>query len=157
MPINPTTLKALIDTQITDETVDFAITPTEVGERMKDIVDYATEVGTTYKFWRAKISFSAVVSVFNDGIAFTSPTVSSPTTGKIVLTKTGFFTGIDTSKLDFISEVAINSGQLFVTHFSQGGTLGESPNDKCTLIVQDLNGSLSSAPSEITVEIRIYP
>jgi hypothetical protein len=43
MPINPTTLKALIDTQITNETVDFAITPTEVGSRMKDTIDHTTE------------------------------------------------------------------------------------------------------------------
>jgi len=43
MPINPTTLKALIDTQITDETVNFAITPAEVGGRMKDTIDYTTE------------------------------------------------------------------------------------------------------------------
>lgn len=43
MPINPTTLKALIDTQITNETVDFAITPAEVGDRMKDTIDYTTE------------------------------------------------------------------------------------------------------------------
>jgi len=43
MPINPTTLKALIDTQITNETVNFAITPTEVGSRIKDTIDYTTE------------------------------------------------------------------------------------------------------------------
>ena len=43
MAINPTTLKALIDTQITNETVNFAITPLEVGGRMKDTVDYTTE------------------------------------------------------------------------------------------------------------------
>ena len=43
MPINPTTLKALIDTQITNETVDFAITPAEVGGRMKDTIDYTSE------------------------------------------------------------------------------------------------------------------
>ena len=43
MPINPTTLKALIDTQITNETVNFAITPAEVGGRMKDTIDYTTE------------------------------------------------------------------------------------------------------------------
>lgn len=43
MPINPTTLKALIDTQITNETVNFAITPAEVGGRMKDAIDYTTE------------------------------------------------------------------------------------------------------------------
>ena len=43
MAINPTTLKALIDAQITNETVDFSITPTEVGSRMKDTIDYTTE------------------------------------------------------------------------------------------------------------------
>jgi len=43
MPINPTTLKELIDTQITNETVDFAIAPAEVGGRMKDTVDYTSE------------------------------------------------------------------------------------------------------------------
>ena len=43
MPINPTTLKALIDTQITNETVNFAITPAEVGGRIKDAIDYTTE------------------------------------------------------------------------------------------------------------------
>jgi hypothetical protein len=43
MPINPTTLKSLIDTQITNETVNFAITPAEVGGRMKDTIDYTTE------------------------------------------------------------------------------------------------------------------
>lgn len=43
MSINPTTLKASIDTQITNETVDFAITPSEVGGRMKDCVDYTSE------------------------------------------------------------------------------------------------------------------
>lgn len=43
MPINPTTLKTQIDTEITNETVDFAITPAEVGGRLKDSVDYTTE------------------------------------------------------------------------------------------------------------------
>lgn len=43
MAINPTTLKALIDAQITNETVDFSITPAEVGNRMKDTIDYTTE------------------------------------------------------------------------------------------------------------------
>jgi hypothetical protein len=43
MPINPTTLKALIDAQITNETLESSITPTEVGSRMKDTIDYTTE------------------------------------------------------------------------------------------------------------------
>jgi len=57
MPINPTTLKAQIDSEITNETVDFAITPAEVGGRMKDVVDYATEL-TPYKVYSALISQS---------------------------------------------------------------------------------------------------
>ena len=43
MPINPTTLKTQIDTEITNETVDFSITPAEVGGRMKDIIDLVSE------------------------------------------------------------------------------------------------------------------
>jgi hypothetical protein len=58
MPINPTTLKALIDTQITNETVDFAITPTEVGSRMKDCVDYTTENAVGYLVYSALVSQS---------------------------------------------------------------------------------------------------
>jgi hypothetical protein len=38
-----TQLKALIDSQITNETVDFAITPAEVGGRMKEIIDYVDQ------------------------------------------------------------------------------------------------------------------
>ena len=58
MPINPTTLKALIDTQITNETVDFAITPAEVGGRMKDAIDYTTEQSTGFLVLSALISQS---------------------------------------------------------------------------------------------------
>lgn len=79
MPINPTTLKALIDTQITNETVNFAITPAEVGGRIKDAIDYTTEqitgVGVTPD---ATISVKGKIQLAGDlaGTA-NSPTVPS--------------------------------------------------------------------------------
>jgi len=63
MPINPTTLKALIDTQITNETVDFAITPNEVGSRMKDTIDYTTEQ-SIYKVQKTTISSAEILDLF---------------------------------------------------------------------------------------------
>ena len=38
-----TALKAQIDSQITNETTPLGITPTEVGENLKDIVDYVDQ------------------------------------------------------------------------------------------------------------------
>lgn len=42
-----TELKAAIDLQITNETVDFEISPEEVGGRMKEIVDYVDQQTVT--------------------------------------------------------------------------------------------------------------
>lgn len=73
MPINPTTLKALIDTQITDETVNFAITPVEVGGRMKDTIDYTTE-----QIALAEVLSNKSTNVATDGASNTKyPSVKS--------------------------------------------------------------------------------
>ena len=73
MPINPTTLKALIDTQITDETVNFAITPAEVGGRMKDTIDYTTE-----QIALAELLTNKSTNVATDGLSNTKyPSVKS--------------------------------------------------------------------------------
>jgi hypothetical protein len=58
MAINPTTLKAQIDTEITNETANLAITPAEVGGRMKDAIDYTTEQGQGFLVYTALISQS---------------------------------------------------------------------------------------------------
>ena len=72
MPINPTTLKALIDTQITDETVNLAITPAEVGGRMKDTIDYTTE-----QIALAEVLTNKSTNVATDGLSNTKyPSVS---------------------------------------------------------------------------------
>lgn len=73
MPINPTTLKALIDTQITNETVDFSITPGEVGGRMKDTIDYTTE-----QIALAEVLTNKSTNVATDGASNTKyPSVKS--------------------------------------------------------------------------------
>ena len=61
MAIDPIALKTLIDTQITNETVNFAITPLEVGGRLKDAIDYTTEQTTT-------ISFKDITSLIIAGV-----------------------------------------------------------------------------------------
>ncbi len=53
-------LKAQIDSQITNETLEDSVTQVEVGNNMKAIVDYATEQVTH------KVSFYSI-SFFNDG------------------------------------------------------------------------------------------
>lgn len=61
MAIDPIALKTLIDTQITNETVNFAITPLEVGGRLKDAIDYTTEQTTI-------ISFKDITSLIIAGV-----------------------------------------------------------------------------------------
>ena len=93
MAINPTTLKALIDTQITNETVDFSITPAEVGDRMKDAIDYSTEVATIYNVQTGLVANGTLIStesVLSYGVNVFSTSTSTnyatklptPTTGK---------------------------------------------------------------------------
>lgn len=68
MPINSTTLKLLIDTQITNETVDLAITPAEVGGRMKDIIDYVDQevalISSIEKIVKVSLTSSDILSLF---------------------------------------------------------------------------------------------
>jgi hypothetical protein len=85
MPINPTTLKALIDTEITNETVDFAITPAEVGGRMKDCIDYTTEqialVAPVVKIVKTTITSAQILALFDTPITV----LDSSETGKVKL------------------------------------------------------------------------
>jgi len=80
MPINPTTLKAQIDTEITNETVDFAITPSEVGGRMKDSIDYTTEqialVAPVLKTEKTTITSAQILALFDTPITVLDNTTS---------------------------------------------------------------------------------
>jgi hypothetical protein len=91
MPINPTTLKELIDTQITNETVDFAITPTEVGGRMKDTIDYTTEqvalISQSAKVIKRTLTHSELLNIFTNPIVILPATVGKMYVPKDILIK----------------------------------------------------------------------
>ena len=91
MPINPTTLKAQIDAEITSETVDFAITPAEVGGRMKDTIDYTTEqiagVTSVAKTVKRTLTHPELLSIFTTPIVILPATVDKMYVPKDILVK----------------------------------------------------------------------
>lgn len=106
-----------------------------------------------YKIWRAKVSPSAVLTVFKDEIGFTSPVVTSPANGVVSFQKIGFFTGIDVNKIEFISETFDNFGSPYVTLLARG----LYTSDSIELNIYDMAGGQTSTPSGFCViEIRVY-
>ena len=118
MPINPTTLKALIDTQITNETVDFAITPAEVGGRMKDTIDYTTE-----QIGASELLVNKSTNVTTDGASDTKyPSVKAVKTyvdanaGGTQISKVNKTTITHLQLLDFTTPVVIVPAQAGIVN-----------------------------------------
>lgn len=153
MAINPAALKALIDTQITNETVDFAITPAEVGERMKDCIDYTTEHSTGYLVYTALISQSGssaptVKNLKNTtGVTFT---LSRNSTGNYSLVgSSNVFTTDKTATIsNFNSNGSYGNGSMFFYSIGAQFFVIET-RDSGTLT----DGLITDA----FLEIRIYP
>ena len=132
MPINPTTLKALIDTQITNETVDFAITPAEVGGRMKDTIDYTTE-----QIALAEVLTNKSTNVTTDGASDTKyPSVKAVKTyvdanagGSSFLVYSALITQSGTG-VPTLKQLQNTTGATFTTSFLATGifTLNASSN-----------------------------
>ena len=121
---------------------------------VKAVKDYVDANVLPYRFWRAKINSSSVVSVLFDNIEFTSPTITNPSNGRLIITKTGFFTGLDMSKIEFLTETINNSGTPYVCILD---SYSLAPNDAARLNIFDMAGAQPSTPSTtFTVEIRIY-
>ena len=121
---------------------------------VKAVKDYVDENVLPYRFWRAKINSSSVVSVLFDNIEFTSPTITNPSNGRLIITKTGFFTGLDMSKIEFLTETVNNAGTPYVCILD---SYSLAPNDAARLNIFDMAGAQPSTPSTtFTVEIRIY-
>ena len=149
-----TEIKVEIDLLITTETTPNSITPAEVGGILANIVDYVDQE-VPYNFWRAEINSSSVVRVLHDGIGFTSPTITNPSNGKIIVTKTGFFTSLNDAKLEFLSEPINNSGTFYVTEFTQDALI--NPDNQVQLNIFDMTGSQSATPAKgCIVEIRLF-
>jgi len=153
MAINPTTLKAQIDTEITNETVDFAITPAEVGGRMKDCVDYTTEQSSGFLVYSALISQSgtsiptAKVLKNTTGVTFAYTRNSN---GNYLLTgSSNVFTNDKTATIySFNSNGSYSNGRMyFYSIGAQFFTIETIDNTTAT------DGMITDA----FIEIRIYP
>lgn len=153
MPINPTTLKALIDTQITNETVDFAITPAEVGGRLKDAIDYTTEQSTGYLVLSALISQSgtsaptAKILKNTTGATFT---LSRNSTGNYSLVgSSNVFTTDKTATIySFNSNGSFANGSMFF--YSIGAQF-------FVIETRDSGTLTDGLITDSFLEIRIYP
>jgi hypothetical protein len=107
-----------------------------------------------YSTWRAVINYNSVVNVLVNEIGFTSPVITNPSNGEILITKTGFFTSIDENKLDLITATVNNLGTPYVCTLEK---YGFAPNNSLILNVFDMDGTQTSTPAcNFTVEIRIY-
>lgn len=107
-----------------------------------------------YDCWRAVINSNSVVNVFVDEISFTSPVITNPSNGKILITKTGFFTSLNSNKIDLITSTVNNAGTPYVCTLERYDLF---PNDSLILNVFDMSGAQTGTPSiNFTVEIRIY-
>lgn len=153
MPINPTTLKAQIDSEITNETVDFAITPAEVGGRMKDAIDYTTEQGQGFLVYSALISQSgtsaptAKVLKNTTGVTFT---YSRSSNGNYLLTgSSNVFTTDKTATVSsFNSNGSYSNGRIYFYNIgAQFFTIETIDN------ITSTDGMIADS----FIEIRIYP
>lgn len=107
-----------------------------------------------YLSWRAVINYNSLINVLVDEIGFTSPAITNPSNGKILITKTGFFSSVDPNKLDLITSTVNNSGTPYVCTLER---FGFDPNNSLILNVFDMTGAQTSTPiCNFTVEIRIY-
>lgn len=107
-----------------------------------------------YLSWRAVIDSGSVVRIFVDEIGFTSPVITNPSNGKVLITKAGFFTSINPDKIDLITSTVNNGGTPYVCTLERYGL---DPNNSLILNVFDMNGSQTGTPAcNFTVEIRIY-
>lgn len=154
MPINPTTLKALIDTQITNETVDFAITPNEVGSRMKDIIDYTTEqIGSSFLTYSALISQSGTSNPVLKELQNTTGVTFSCTRGSngnytLVGSSNVFTTDKTATIYSFNSNGSYSNGTMFF--YSIGAQF-------FTIETRDSGTLTDGIITDSFIEIRIYP
>jgi hypothetical protein len=154
-----TQLKAQIDSEITNESQIGGITQVDVGNNLKKIVDYVDQQtinSLPYNFWRAIINTNppSVNEVLHDGLSFTSPIITNPSNGNIVITKAGL--DLPLTKLDLLVSNINNAGQPYMTTVELD-SFSAFPNDAIKIKIWDMAGGQTSTPNtKFTVEIRIY-
>lgn len=154
-------LNTYIDQNVTDKTAPDSLSPTDEGNALKAVADYVDQeilmVQPKYTSYVAEVNYNSVVNAFIDEIGFNGVSVSNPSNGKVVFTKTNVFLDVDPAKICFLTQNLSNSGQVYVTLLKQGGVFGENPNDKMTLNIFDMTGAQTGTPSgNVIIEVRIY-
>ena len=150
-------LKTQIDSEVTSKASTNSLSPTNVGDNLKDVVDYVDQEKIKYRQYKVAVLPTSISHVFFDEIGFGSAIVTNPFNGKIIVTKLGVFNGIDVNKIDFIVTNVNNAGSVFIGVGSQGGDFGQDLGDKFTINLFDMAGGQTSTPnSNVIVEVRIY-
>jgi len=125
-------LKAQIDSQITNETTDYAITPTDVGTNMKAVVDYADQQSSiiaVYDALSAQSTSETTTSIMNYGVNIFSTVTNANYATKLPQPTTGK------------SLKVINNGEHGLSIFPSnvGGWIGNLPIDAPTIIPNNGN------------------
>jgi len=148
-----TALKAQIDTDITNKTGAGSISKSNVGNNMKDIVDYIDQQ-IPYKSYHAILTqtgSSASVTVINENL-YSPVTFSVTGTGVYVFSSTGAFT---IGKTFFYRGVV--EGGIGKANFQFNSTNGGNGVNQGTLLVYNDSNVLSDAVfTNLPIEIRVF-
>lgn len=123
--INPTTLKATIDTDVTNKTAG-TVTRAAMGADMKSIVDYATQVGMV-KTVKVSLTSSDILSLYTTPI-----TIVPAVTGKLLIFKgvyqkytygTTTYNNVNTTRIGYgdINTGYVSIGLLLYTSTDNNG------------------------------------
>lgn len=113
-----TTLKAQIDSQITNETLSNSISPTDVGGNLKSVVDYIDQQAPAKTVGNVEADNISLYQVLSFDLNMVNTTGS---TDKVVLPTTDI---VGKEVLVF----ALNNGAAFAVRGNQAGTAVLSPN-----------------------------
>ena len=169
-----TALKTQIDTQITNETVKSGITPTEVGNNIKAVVDYADQQdatkqstlvsGTNIKTINGSsilgsgnlsvLPYKSYTAIIRSVTGVATPTIMENTIGAIVIE--GNINNFTATLLDaFPSNKTVIFASIANTSESTLVTVNVNASAKSTALMP-FETNLEYNDSEIYIEIRVY-
>lgn len=142
-----TTLKAQIDSQITNETNPAGITPTDVGTNLKEVVDYIDQqvIATVYAATLSQSGTSAPVNTStknNTGLSFSW---SRTRVGEYILTCSTSLNAFTCVPYISIGAFALNSftiikiGDTFRIRTYDNGVISDDLLNSCSLKIEFYN------------------
>lgn len=151
--MDSTTLKAQIDTDITNKTGAGSISKTNVGGDLKSIVDYVDQQ-LPYKSYHAVLNqtgTSATITVLSQNLPV-AVTFSVVGTGNYAFTSTGSFTLGKTKLFKGVPESG--SGKDNIQFQTSGG--GNGVNQVSMYVYNSSNALSDAVFVDMPIEIRVY-